>query len=269
MKKKLNPFVRTPEEIALIEEVAKFGKYYYSGLEVQFETTPEFARDVLPKCYEPLERPTCSVYVFKYQTVAGEEFGCSSIYVNCRYKDIEGPCVIAIYLDEEKQTILGREVWGEGKKQARMDCYRLGNESFGFVERHGKKIIEIYGDTSTPITPQQFQMKSFEIKASPSAIGSGFEYNPKILTMEADVTIIRGDEGVGKVKFESTDMDPLAEIPVIKTIGAQYTEVYSEWWISKVDEMEDSDAYLPYYYGQKHDNYLKMKPQFGLTPLKK
>ncbi|MNY39985.1 hypothetical protein D3C86_1746990 [compost metagenome] len=62
-------------------------------------------------------------------------------------------------------------------------------------------------------------------------------------------------EGKGTLKLSGTALDPLHTIPVVSVGTAYYTEGESSWTVPRLDVLPDPDAYLPFIYGQKFDDF--------------
>lgn len=248
-------FVKSAEEVAEIEELFNKGQFTTEALTVEFETTPEFLREVLPPCFDMPEKPLCYANVSHWQSALCGEFDCGIIYLSCKYKGEEGTTMLTLFVSGDMPVTIGREMWGEGKKTGTARLYRDGNECYGYTERNGVRLIEIEADLGPDLGAYSNVVKDWELKAQPHTTGLGFQNKVVLSCLDTaeDYRVTR--EGPATLKLAGTAMDPLDTIPVVSVGKAFYAEGASCWTIPSWEELEDGIDYRPWIYGQKYDDF--------------
>jgi acetoacetate decarboxylase len=218
-------FVATGEEIARIQHTLSQPRFVGAEmLSVDFLTTTEFVRAVLPPGLEPAGEPRVRAMVGRWRSNCVADFDGGSIYLAARHGDLDGDYVLAMYMDRDQPIIFGRELFGEPKKQARSRLHRRGSHMAGWIERDGVRLIGLDVDLAEDHGPQHVEGVNFNYKATPACDGHGLE-DDAVLTVASfanDLTTYR--TGSGTVTLASTPHDPLGEIPVVSVLGASYLE---------------------------------------------
>lgn len=248
-------FVKTAEEVKEIQKLLADGKFTTEGVTVEFETTPEFVRSVLAPCFEPGDTPTAYVNISKWQSAMCGEFDCAIVFLKCRYKEHEGTTMLWIIVSGDMPVTIGREMWGEPKKTGTTQIYMDGHQFYGFAERNGQRLIEISAEFGDDQGPVSFEGLDFELKASPHVKGIGLQ-DKVILTCMKNMENYRvRREGTATLKLTGNEFDPLETIPVISVGKAYYSQGESSWVVPWFDTLENPDAYVPFIYGQKFDDF--------------
>lgn len=246
-------FVKTKEEIAAIERVLKRPRFVGAEmLMIDFLTKPETVKAILPPGLEPTKEPLVTAMVGRWRSNCVADFTGGAIYVMARYKDIEAPYVLAMFMDQDHAIIFGRDLFGEPKKQAKITFQRRGSFMHGYVERLGVRLIDIRAELTKDLGPATASGKNFNIKATPAADGSGCEDDPVLTLAEFDNNLTVRKEGTGTLKLGSTVHDPLGDLPIVSVLRANYIEgdLLSRCRaIARLDRV----AFVPYLYGRLDD----------------
>jgi len=252
-----NPFVASPETLEVMQ--SQFEKIHFSRsvIGATFETDPEFLRELLPPCFDMPDRAVGSASVGKWQMSIGGEFDIGSVDFQCKYRDIDknASYMVVLYLESDMSVFAGRDVWGEPKKVGSANIYKCGSDIYAFAQRNGTRVIEMdvaLGEDSGPSDSVNYNLG---VKASPSAQGWGFQHPPVALVTENHVHHFVNIPGTGTLKFNNGEFDRLGDIPVLRTLGFSYCESKTYSVVTRMDELENPDLYLPYYYGTFFDNY--------------
>ncbi|SDP74610.1 acetoacetate decarboxylase family protein [Desulforhopalus singaporensis] len=258
----MSKYVKTPEELAEIQEMMNKGRFTCQSLIIEFETTPEYIKSVLAPCFEMGDQPLGWAHVGKWQSDMCGEFDCGIIYFPVKYKALsgkvyEGTTMMTLFVGNDMPVSIGREMWGEGKKTATAQLLYDGDEVYGYVERNGVRIIQISAKLGADQGPQPtVKADDFEFKCQPHVTGYGIQNDPIILNMHAEDTYRVYKEGTGELILTGTNVDPLDEIPIVKVNGVTYSEGASIWTIPFHDVLVGKgEEFLPYMYGQKYDDF--------------
>jgi acetoacetate decarboxylase len=219
------PLVRTPEEVAAIEAVLANPRFVEAQtLTVEFLTSEEAVRRVLPPGLEPVQEPLVLATVGRWGSNCVGDFAGGAIYVAARFGDLTGAYTLAMYMDTDAALIFGRDVFGEPKKLGRSRLERSGSHMRGWVERMGVRLIEVEGDLTTELGPAELERARFNVKAVPSANGHGLEDDAVLTVAEFKLSLSTVVEGAGEVTLRGTVHDPLDELEVLEIRRATYVE---------------------------------------------
>lgn len=247
-------FVRTPEEIARIKEILGAGRFTTDGIEVEFETTPEFVREVLPPCLSPAEAPTGIINVSKWEGEMCGEFGGAIIWIRARHEAVEGLYCLLMLISGDMPVTLGREVWGECKKVGSMDLFRDGPYMFGYGERNGTRLIEVEAEFGPDLGPLKVTDTLYELKAQFNATGDGLQYDPILVELRADGAYTNVREGTATVKLTGSRFDPVDEIPIVSVGTATHVIGESCYRAVRQFPQPDHDTLMPYILGRSYDD---------------
>lgn len=185
---------------------------------------------------------------------------------------LEGKLVIAMTLNTDMGSFLGREANGYPKKVGAVDSAYDGTDFTAYCARHGVCYASFSCDTSTaPNDPQYGQIHAEFNGSVPSRPGTLAAFNyiwpyglrsrvkpilqPMWLTMSMTQPI---KVGRGDVHLNWSRHDPWASLPVVRVLGANVATGN----VSLINSEEkyfteiDPEAYLPYsFYGwdEPHD----------------
>jgi acetoacetate decarboxylase len=251
-------FVKTADEVAEIQRLLTATRYVVDQLVIGFRTTEEFVREVLPPCLGPAEKPSGMAAICRGQSSFCGEYDLAWVGLNARYGEIEGIYTLSMLVSGDSgdmPVILGREVWGEVKKHARLGYSHDGPRVRGYAERHGVRVVEIEA-TLEPVEvgPRSLNYATLDIKAYPAADAVGFQSAPLLVVLdveENDDTVRRGE---GRLTLRGTPHDPLDTIPIVSTGRALQAMGETIFTFRALHELPDSDALLPYVYGRAYDD---------------
>ncbi len=249
-------FVKTPEEIALIERQLSAPRWSGEVLSIQFLTEASTVERLLPPPLEPTDEPLATVTVGRWQSNCVGDFGGGSIYLAASHDGVEGSYVVMIYMDTEPPIVFGRDLFGEPKKLGRSGLFRAGDHVHGWIDRGGARLVDLRADLHTDLGPVELERDTFNFKARGAANGIGLEEDA-ILTRTHFTTSVRSrEEGTGTVVLGSTVHDPLDEIEVVQVRRALYIQDES---VPRCEAVATVPAaqFLPYHHGRA-DNWLAL-----------
>ena len=151
-------FVKTREEVARLEKVLSRPRFVGAEmLTVDYLTTPDIVRSILPPGLEPAEEPLITAMVGRWRSNCVADFAGGAIYVAARHKNIEAAYVLAMFMDTDQAIMFGRDLFGEPKKRATSDLRHNGVSFHGYVERFGVRLIDIRAELTTDLGPATVQ----------------------------------------------------------------------------------------------------------------
>lgn len=246
-------FVKTPDEIAEIQNALSNPRFVNGEmLRVEFMSDPAFVQEVLPPPLEPADEPLVTAMVGRWQSNCVGDFHGGAIYVNARWQGGDGQYVLAMYMDNDKPTIYGRDLFGEPKKLAESNLFRSGSHHNGWLVRDGVRLIDLHCDLPNDLGPSESEGVNFNYKALPSADGIGLEADAILTRATFKVTTRVAHEGIGVVTLGGTVHDPLDEIPVQSVVRGAYVECDLISQCRAVATVP-ADVFLPYHYGRLDD----------------
>jgi hypothetical protein len=248
-------YVKTPDELAQMQGVYKIARFQIDGLSIEFETTPEFVREVLPPCFGPLETPKALARVSRWQSALCGEFDTAIVGLMARYGDIEGFYTLLMVVTGDMPVTLGREMWGEVKKTGSAFLYTYRGSMYGYCERNGTRLVEIEAEVGPDLGPTMSEDFALEIKAFPAADGVGLQYDPVALVLKASSSYASVQEGSGSLTLTGTPWDPVDTIPIVSVGTARHVTGISLYSCVRQNALSDRDAYLPYVYGRHYDDF--------------
>jgi acetoacetate decarboxylase len=246
-------FVRTPEEIARIEDELSSARWTGEMLTLQFLTDPDTVARLLPPPLTPADEPLANVTIGRWRSSCLGTWTGAVLNLVARHDGIVGGYPLVIYMDAEPPIQFGRELFGENKKRADSHLFRTGDQVHAWVERGGVRLIDVEADLDGDLGPLQgAERYSFNFKSRTAADGHGLEEDA-ILTrthFTADVHVQRS--GTGRVTLTSTAHDPLAEVEVLEVRRAVWLEDDTLARSSAIARVP-AEAFLPYHYGRQDD----------------
>ncbi len=247
-------YVKSADEIrALLRLHAEPAFLGRRGLAIQFETDPAFVRAVLPPPLEPAERPVASAGVssFRASNCVGP-FDGGAITVRCRYGELEGVYCITMPMSTDTAVIYGRELYAEPKKLAAVAVEREGNRARATVTRHGVAYIALDAELSEPVPDGESQVNNFYFKYTIAADGSGLDHDPLLVCVTTRSTVRHAMRGSGTVRFAESVHDPVADIPVLRVLGAVWSEG-DTFTRGRTLASVPAGEFLPYAFGKMDD----------------
>ena len=245
--------VRTPEEMTRIEATLRSPRFVNSEmLQVEFTTHETTIEHLLPPGLEPADEPLMTAMIGRWQSNCVGDYEGGALYIAARHGEIEATYVLAMYMTTDHAIIVGRELFGEPKKQCTTGLSRGGERMSGWVERHGTRLIEIEASLSNDLGPTETSGANFNIKAWPSCTGVGLEDDAIITLAEFDLELSVNREGSGTVRLGGTVHDPLDEIDIVSVRRATYLEGDLRARARPLARIPAAD-YAPYAYGRLDD----------------
>jgi acetoacetate decarboxylase len=246
-------WVKTPEEVARIQRVLAQPRFTDAErLQVDFLTTPEFVRSVLPPGLEAAAEPIASASIGVFRSNCVGDFSGGSVALLARHGAVEAGYVLCMYMTTDHAIVFGREVFGEPKKQAKIELHRHGDHVRGFVERHGVQLIDVNASLGPARGPGTGRSATFNIKALPAADGNGLEGDAILTVAEFEAVSTERWDGTATLKFRSTPHDPLEEIPIVSIRGARLIRGDLNARARKLATIPAA-AFLPYALGRTDD----------------
>lgn len=253
-----NPFVVSKEYCNTIQKALSNPHWSRSSLSMEFETDREFLRELLPPCFDMPDKPLGSIMIGKFQASIGGEYDAASISFQAKYRHIDKDAsyTVVLYIAPDMPVVYGREFWGESKKAGTVQIYKCGSDVYAFAERGGIRLIEMEGILDSDEGIQEGdRYYNLTVKCTPHAQGFGLQSEPVALVKENLAHHRVMMRGKGKLILNGSDVDPLHEIPIVKAGSLLYTESRTESKVILCDKLNDSERYLPYFYGVAYDNF--------------
>jgi acetoacetate decarboxylase len=245
-------FVKTPEELELIERQLSAPRWSGEWLSVQFLTQPATLARLLPPPLEPGAEALVSITVGRWQSNCLGDFSGGAVNLAARHEGVDGSYVLALYMDREPPIVFGREVFGEPKKSASVALFRDRDQVHAWVERHGMRLIDLRASVGDDLGPGRHERFTFNYKARTATGGRGLEEDAILTRTHFTVQVRSERSGTGIVKLASGPHDPLAEVAVLDVRRAVYSEDESAARCAAV-AMVPAEQFLPYHYGRQDD----------------
>src|SRR5690348_12484500 len=118
------PFVATKDQVEAFQAFSHRPGFSQEAVSVNFVTTEEFVRSVLPPGLEPADRPVGSVSISTWESKLCGEFECTMVSLQAKHKGVEGKYILTLVVSGDMPVTWGREVWGEVKKTGVSQLYR-------------------------------------------------------------------------------------------------------------------------------------------------
>lgn len=249
------PYLKSAADIAELKNFFTQPRFCSQTLAIEFMTTPEFVREALPPCFDPIKKPLGYVSIAQYQSKGMGDFPCGWIHLACSYKGTAGIFPIASYFSNATNITWIREVWGEAGKDSKTVLFEDGSHYFGYCQRHGSRIIEVEADVGPEqVKGQALDMPSkyFELKLILSAKDGNLECDPAVNIMHVHESATSYKTGKGHFNLRNSPFDPLGEIPVVSTGEASWKVSTSRYEITNYETFPERDAYLPWAYTDRY-----------------
>src|SRR5699024_1660958 len=245
-------YVWTDEEVAESQRLMLERRFTSEAITIGFETTAEFVSQVLPPCFEPLDnRGTVSICTGRGAGCG--EYGSGLVNLNVRYNGQAGQYTLTSIFANDMPVIVGREFYCEPKKRGDAALYRAGKNIYGYVLRHGVKIIEIDGMLDlTPQEPSVQEVFRYEVLGDfnhqAQLEGKPYVFSAKKRFVN-DVVL----QGEATLKFRSNGFDPVDEIPILGVDNFVYSTGEMDTVDSRTEYISDNHDYAPYILGRHYD----------------
>ncbi len=140
---------------------------------------------------------------------------------------------------------MGRDIFGEPTKLARVVFDTTNEHVWGHAERHAVRYLSARGRFDEDTAPGRDAFTSFQFKFLPRSDGVGFDCAPRLLQVTSTLNATIASRGRGELVFRESPHDPLADIPVRQVVEAVYSEG-QEYATAVVLCEADPEAFLPY-----------------------
>jgi acetoacetate decarboxylase len=239
--------VKSSDEIAAIQSL--YSRAHFLGvrqLAVYFETTAEAIRELLPPPLEPAPDPLGAVL---FSEVGNSNcmgaFNGGSVYLRARYQDIIGHYCVAAPRSTVEAVTVGREIFGEPTKLARVVFDTTNEHVWGHAERHATRYLSARGRYDEDAAPGRDEFCTFQFKFLHRSDGAGFDCPPRLVQVTSTLNATSTRRGRGELVFRESPHDPLADIPVRQVVEAVYSEGQSYASAHVLCEV-DPEAFLPF-----------------------
>jgi acetoacetate decarboxylase len=243
-------FVKTEEEISRIQAVySRLHQLRLNTLTVYFETDLEAIRAVLPPPLEPTPNPVAvaSVGEAGNSNCAGP-YSFASLGVKAQYREIVGVYQLSAPVSTPQAAFLGRTLYGEPAKVAKVIFEQQDEHVWGSAERNEIRFLSVRGRCEHPAPSGRSETSAFHFKFLPRPDGTGFDSPPKLVHVTGDVTVVTARRGRGEVVFRESPDDPVIDIPVRQVMDAVYTQGHA-YTSGRILCDVDPESFAPYAYG--------------------
>lgn len=244
-------FVKTKQEL---ESYYGLGVRRFIGarmLGVMFETRPEIVKRLLPPPLMPAEAPNGMMFIAEYpETNLGPGYRESALFLRCQYNGEGGNYCLAMPIDSEESRLYnGRDIFGFPKKMAHVHLAKEGAKAHGYVERRGKRFVEIKADFTGSIPNLPASGPNFLFKAMPRIdLQPGFDGPVLLCRHQTEVEMKSLEIGAASVTFQESACDPWAEVEIVKVMLAFFLISDNTMQPGQVLREVAPDSYLPYYF---------------------
>lgn len=251
-------WVKSLEQVkASRERDPEFLESTVRSIRVVYETDPALAAAVVPKPLEPAERPeVCVTFSHVAMHIAPEhtvEIGSAIFGVRVVYDGTPGVHLLTMPMTAEQAVVGGRETYGEPKKIAMVDFRVEGEEVASTVTRMGIPYLSFRGRLGESLGPRELLEHGYCFKALPSCEKErAFDGDPLLVRLDwrhrhRDVRRLEGELALGESPF-----DPVADLPVVGALRAEYEEGTSESG-GRVLRPVPGEWLLPFLHGRYDD----------------
>ncbi|KAH8883547.1 hypothetical protein GQ53DRAFT_882304 [Thozetella sp. PMI_491] len=248
------PFVASKEQVEAFQAFSSQPGFSQEVISVDFVTTPEFVRSVLPPGLEPTSQPIGSVAISTWESKLCGEFECTMVSLQAVHDGVEGKYILTLLVSGDMPVTWGREVWGEIKKTGVSQLYRSGNARFAYGERKGVRLVEMSAEFGEDMPPNVEESIGYEIKAYPSSTGIGLHDDPRLVTLKIVDHNVKRATGKGTLVLRGTQSDPLHEVPLLSIGEFKYISGTTDYRVIDEKPLNIGDRYLPYLIGRHYDD---------------
>jgi acetoacetate decarboxylase len=222
-----------------------------------WETTPNVVKKLLPPPLESLDRPLACLFVANYPRVNFlPPYKESALFLLCRHKEDEGLFCLAMPVSDDMAMVLGREGGGFPKKIGDITLQRDGTLVTGTTTRRGIKFLEVearlMGKGNVAEFPtfidQHFKQREpvYLIKSFPTPNGEPMEIHPHLVKQTIKTKRKSTELGEVNIQFFPSELDPWAEVEVVKPLGGIYTVYDLEMMPSHILEEIPAQGQFPF-----------------------
>ncbi|MBD5829794.1 hypothetical protein DXX98_03015 [Janibacter melonis] len=239
-------------EVEDFQTRVKGTQYVGDGLDVYFTTTREFLAEVLPPCFGVPEEP---VACLQYSGAVGAklEFRSLVLYVAATFRGQNAFYDLTHLLTGDMTITIGRELWGECKKQADITATATEGRMQVSAVRNGTQIIGIDAEIGPDLGPRDSAgNRQVHVKAFLDSDGTDLEYDPIVFVLTSSTHYESYHEGTASIELTSTPGDPCGSVPVVSVDRAVYGRRRSSY-TQEHFPVDGRQEYLPYVIGRSYD----------------
>lgn len=218
--------MKSNQEIEEIQAVLHDGVYIGRPITwLNFLTTEETVRRLLPPGLEPTDEPRATAYFSTFGSNMCGDFDCSAVFLAARHGELIGNYLLAMYVDTDRALILGRELLGEPKKLGRQTLEIYGSKVHGALERDGTVLFEMEANLDgEQAVPEEYMDYTFNYKGASLGAQRGFQDDAILSVTEDKVQPSCYRTGTGTLRLRGTRHDPFGEIEIVRPLDAVYLE---------------------------------------------
>ncbi|WZH50404.1 acetoacetate decarboxylase [Fusarium acuminatum] len=257
-------YVRTAEEVEAYDVFYTKVNSNVHAVGAAFTTTEEFARSVVPPCFEVPSPPTGSFYgCTNCEEIDGERTGedeeAGVVAIDVLYEGRPGSYSLSVFVTRDQSLATGREAWSMPKKLGEVHLMGNGLKSTVIVQRKGAEMrLETTLKAPEFVTsPEPTTSTFYELKTGLNAAG-GLQHAPVLIEFEVTQRTYMHQEGeVDKTQLflKGTDDDPLHTVPVREITSAYSAGFIMNTKVRRQVELGTDVDYRPYMYGRFYDDW--------------
>lgn len=231
---------------------------------VNYSTSHEFVRSVLPPCLEVCESPIVSIGFLSFmEWINGvpNRMGrdrAAIIGVNAQYEGLEGSYYLTVLETEEVNIVTGRELWGMPKKQGTIDFFEDGKAFHGIAGRKNHDLIyldAVLGEEQggSGEAPENY----FDLRCGFEVNARGIR-NPELAVFKNSTKINRFRPITSAVAvLKGSPFDPgVGTVPLGEFIDGGHLGGETSYIVEKVVNLSgDGVDYAPYVMGRLYDDW--------------
>ncbi len=199
-----------------------------------WETRPEVVSKLLPPPLKPIDRPLACCFVANYPRVNFlPPYTESALFLPCQHEGNEGLFCLAMPVSDDMAMVLGRESGGFPKKLGTISTKRDGILLTGTTTRRGITFLTLEARLTGKGNAEDFPSLADQYHKARLAVYLLKSYpipheetiNPHFHLAKEVVKIKRKSIELGEVNIQLTpsEVDPWAEVEVIKPLGGFYS----------------------------------------------
>ncbi len=243
-------FVKTKEELDRYYGIGVRKFFDARMMGVMFQTRPEVTASLLPPPLEQADLPGGLIFIAEYpKTNLGSGYREAALFIRCKYQGEAGSICLSMPITNEGRMHNGRDVFGFPKKMADIHLSREGNRVHGWVERQGKRFVEVRVDLTDTLPDLPPMGPTFLFKAMPRIdLTPGFDGPVFLAKHVTEIDLKSLEIGTADLSLRESEFDPWAEIDGLEVMAAFYLVSDNTMQPGKILTEVDPDAYLPHYY---------------------
>lgn len=218
---------------------------------VMFTADADRIRALLPPPLEQADLPGGLIFVAEYgANNRGAGYREAALFLRCKYQGQPGSYCLSMPIDSPPDRLHnGRDIFGFPKKAADIH-FELGETgAYGWVERLGKRFLELRVDAVGELPELPPQGPTYLFKASPRIdLKPGFD-GPVLLCAQTTEVLPRSVRiGTAELIIRPSAADPWTDLGDLEVMMAFIIDSHNRMLPGCVLAEVDADAFLPYYF---------------------